>query len=93
MLSPDADAGQAPPVLEADGHRDAVLADVAFHWELDVPVSLSLVTVGSNIRAEADGQTMIDITDEERPLLDGAIALVMEEGTLSTNAVRVTPVF
>ncbi len=44
---------------------------------------------GTRIEASVDGNWLFDVTDTDRPLSRGAIALVIEEGRLGVGAVRV----
>jgi len=68
------------------------LAEADLTWQPDVICHLSLEASGPRIRASVDGQPVFDVTDGDRPLLDGAIALVCEEGRISVGDVRVQPV-
>jgi ADP-ribosylglycohydrolase len=69
-----------------------VLAEQALAWELGQARELSLEVVGTRIRAFADGRALLDVTDSERPLEGGAIALICEEGRMAVGPVRVEPV-
>jgi hypothetical protein len=42
--------------------------------------------------ASVDGTELFDVTDDNRPLTEGGVALVVEDGCLSADAVRVCPV-
>lgn len=65
-----------------------ILAEVAFPVELEVPVALSISARGDTIVANADG---VVLTAQDGTFEDGAIGLVVHEGALSTETVRVRP--
>jgi ADP-ribosylglycohydrolase len=68
-----------------------VLAETNFAWEAEKTYLLALETFENRIHAEVDGAVFFDIVDTG-PLLDGgAIALVVDEGCLSSNAVSIRP--
>jgi ADP-ribosylglycohydrolase len=68
-----------------------VLAEVSFAWETGKTYVLALETTENRIRAEVDGQVFFDILDTGPFLDSGAIALVVDEGCMSSNAVSVKP--
>jgi hypothetical protein len=70
---------------------DTVLAARALPWQLGVPYNLQLQVNGNRLRASVDGVPLFDVQDNDRPLSDGAIALVIEEGRMATEAVTVGP--
>jgi hypothetical protein len=80
--------GFARLVKRLDG--ETVLAEAAFDWSFGAPIGFSLSVVGPNLLARLDGQTIFEIEDETRPLLEGGIALVLTEGRLDADEVRVT---
>jgi ADP-ribosylglycohydrolase len=73
-----------------DGYQ--VLGETAFHWEFGKTYQLAIETDGSRVQAWVDGFALFDISDADRPLLSGAIALVVDEGRSATRAVRVHPI-
>jgi hypothetical protein len=83
------DDGKARLVKALDGNT--VLAETAFPWEVRRSYTLSLVVVGNRIEARIDGKTVFDITDQDRPLTGGALALICEEGCLSSGTVSLRP--
>jgi hypothetical protein len=68
-----------------------VLAETDFAWEAGKTYLLALETAGNRICAGVNGDPFFDILDTG-PILDGgAIALVVDEGCLSSNAVSIKP--
>ena len=72
-----------------DGERE--LARVPFHWQGGRTYKLRLEVDAAHLRAFVDDRMLFDLEDADRPLVSGAIALVCEEGTLSAEAVIVSP--
>ncbi len=68
-----------------------VLAEADFPWAYDEPHDLSLTVTVARIQAAVDGQSYFDVTDADRPLLGGAVALICEEGRLESAAVTANP--
>ena len=81
--------GGARLVKALDGY--AVLAEADFPWQFDVTYQLSLEVRGDRLRASIDGEEIFDVRDDDRPLLDGGVALVCEEGRAESEVVRVRP--
>ncbi len=81
--------GRARLVKALDG--EAVLAEVAFSWHFDVTYELGLKVRGNRLYASIDGEETFDVEDDDRPLTDGAVALVCEEGRAESEVVRVRP--
>jgi hypothetical protein len=81
--------GCARLVKVLDG--EAVLAEAEFSWDFDVTYELSLEARGDRLRASIDGEEIFDVRDDDRPLLDGGVALVCEEGRAESEVVRVRP--
>jgi hypothetical protein len=69
----------------------SVLAESPFAWELDKPYRLTLTVKGDRITGEIDGQQVADVRDEDDPLESGGVALIVTEGTIGSEAVRVQP--
>lgn len=65
-----------------------VLAETAFALELEKPVAVSVTVRGRRIEAEADGAAL---TADDAAFADGGIGLLVHEGALSTQSVRVGP--
>ena len=71
---------------------DTVLAETDFDWHFGATYDLALQVVGNRIVAGINGQTLFEVTDADRPLLDGGIGLVCEAGRSATEVVSVEPV-
>ena len=69
-----------------------VLAVAPFPVERDRPYELALELRDKRVIASVDGTELFDVTDDDRPLTEGGVALVVEDGCLSADAVRVCPV-
>jgi ADP-ribosylglycohydrolase len=70
---------------------ETILAETAFPWELGRPYALRLTLTGPRLRASVAGQPLFDLTDSASPLLEGALALLCEEGRLATESVTIEP--
>jgi hypothetical protein len=83
------DAEETVRLIKAlDG--ETVLAEADFPWTYDEHYDLRLRVSGNRIKAWIDDQPLFEITDDDRPLLTGAIALVCEEGRVDVTNVRVS---
>ena len=71
---------------------DFVLDEVGLEVAFGRAYTLSLRATGPRLQAWVDGKRLFDIEDSNQPLTEGAIGLVCQEGTISTNAVGVRPV-
>jgi ADP-ribosylglycohydrolase len=76
-------------VKALDGNR--VLAEADFPWRFGATYQLVLMVAGDRMRGWVDDQLVFDVTDTDRPLTGGAIALLAEEGRTATQAVSVQP--
>lgn len=84
--------GQGPTIrlIKAlDG--DQILAEAAYEWQLGDGYELSLALQGNKIEAFVNGELLFGVEDNERPLQDGAIALVCAEGRTASEEVRIRP--
>jgi len=70
---------------------ETVLAETAFPWTFGGTYDLSLQVVGAHIQAAIDGAVLFDLEDTNQPLEGGGVALIVSEGRLSADAVRVRP--
>lgn len=77
--------------LRKERHVSSVLARRPFDWEAGRRYRLFLRARGPHISGGVDGTTLADVVDPHRPLLEGGIALLCEEGRTATTAVRVRP--
>ena len=67
------------------------LAEIPLEWSVFEPRTFQLEAHGSRLRAWMDGRLVFDLIDPE-PLTGGGVGLVIEEGTVSCDAVHVGPV-
>lgn len=68
-----------------------VLAEADFPWQLDVTYDLALRVVGHRLEASVDDHRLFSVEDSDRPLLEGGVALVVEEGLMVSTEMRVQP--
>ncbi|MFN8486068.1 MAG: ADP-ribosylglycohydrolase family protein [Caldilineaceae bacterium] len=68
---------------------DTVLGEKALDWLFGETHALQLQVIGQHIKASVDGRLVFEVEDQARPLLNGGIALVCEEGRMASNAVTV----
>jgi ADP-ribosylglycohydrolase len=74
-------------------HDETILAENHFAWEMDRPYALELRLHDTEIRASVDGKEVFSVHDlAGLPLRGGAVGLVVDTGSISTQAVRVSPV-
>ena len=64
-----------------------VLAETPYHWNWSERYRFNLEVSGSSITGSINGTELVRFTDTEKPLLDGGIALVCEEGLIMTDEV------
>ncbi len=79
--------GKARLVKALDG--ETVLAEVNYKWQLGKAYDLILEVSGKRIIGSINGKMLFDLRDDDRPLQEGAIALVITEGRAATEAVMV----
>jgi ADP-ribosylglycohydrolase len=73
-------------------HREMVLAEQKFSWELDQPYELVLRVKDGRVGATIDGETLFDLDDRSAEALKGGgVALIVDTGSIATDAVRVIP--
>ena len=73
-------------------NAESVLAESDFAWVLEHTYQLTLEVYGSRLRISVDGQLVFEVVDTTSPLLNGAIALVVEDGCFAGHSVVVRPV-
>jgi hypothetical protein len=71
-----------------DGER--TLAEASFPVEYGTPHLLGLSVTGSSVRASVDDRALFAVEDGDRPLGGGAVALVCEEGWMTSEYARVS---
>jgi ADP-ribosylglycohydrolase len=82
--------GKARLVKALDG--ETVLAETDFTLEADHIYDLTLEVKGTHLSGWIDGQHIFDVEDTERPLDGGAVALICQEGRMSTDSISVKPI-
>jgi hypothetical protein len=70
---------------------ETVLGEAPFAWLDGRAYRLRLEARGPHLRALVDGEPLFEATDDADPLLGGGVALIVEEGWLSSGPVRVSP--
>ena len=76
-------------VLRKTGPETRTLAQVPLNWTPGQPQLLRLEVLGSSISGFVNGTLVLSADDRQAPLLCGGVALVVEEGWLSSKEVRV----
>jgi hypothetical protein len=82
--------GKARLVKALDG--ETTLAETDFALEPDHSYELKLEVRGARRRGWIEGEQVFDVEDTDRPLEGGAVALICQEGRLSTDRVSVKPI-
>jgi hypothetical protein len=67
-----------------------MLAEVPYKWNWSERYQFKVGVTGPTITGSINGVELIRHTDHEKPLLNGTIALVCEEGLIMTDEVMVT---
>jgi ADP-ribosylglycohydrolase len=72
-------------------HDETVLASERFSWRLDQKYVVELQVENNEIQAFVDGRKILGIRDTQQlPLTGGGVGLVVDTGSISTQAVHVT---
>lgn len=69
--------------------EETLLASVPYNWTLGDAITLKLEASGPKFRGYANNELLIEAEDKALP--EGAIALLVTEGRMATEEVRVTP--
>lgn len=73
-------------------HEETVLAKASFPWEIDRSYALEMRLHGTEIQAFIDGKEVFSVRDEDKlRLRGGAVALVVDTGSISAQAVHISP--
>jgi hypothetical protein len=68
-----------------------VLAEAVFAWEFGRAYVISLRVEGSHLVGGVDGRELFDLDDRGTPLSCGGVALLCEEGCVSSPGVEIRP--
>ena len=85
-----APGGKLQLIKQLDGLL--VLAETECAWQFGETYTLTLSVVGPRLAASLNDEPVFDVVDTDRPLLGGAVALLVEAGRTSTQRVTVRPV-
>lgn len=86
-----------PGKLKLMKSRDGIheLAEIAFAWDFDETheLAIEVQTVEGEVRLKGfiDGESVINITDSHKPLVEGAIGIVLTEGRARVPSVSIQP--
>jgi hypothetical protein len=72
-------------------HCEQLTAFLNFRFERERPYTLALEVDGGAVRAYIDGELLIEDHDPLEPLMEGAVGLVVEEGRMTVEWVKVEP--
>lgn len=81
--------GSAKLIKALDG--DKILAECPFPWTFGAVHEFALSIIRNRIEAAIDGKQLFVVEDLELPLDGGAVALLIEEGRIMCDEVRVSP--
>lgn len=82
--------GKARLVKVLDGEK--ILDEADFSWEFYKPTRICLQVEGNHLRGWLNEELIFDRRDNEPLLYGGGIALVCEEGCMSSGPVQIRPV-
>ena len=72
-----------------DGEQ--VLASKPYSWDFGTTYQMSLQAKGNRLQGWVNGELVLDVVDNHQPLLDGAAALICNEGRSATQSVSIQP--
>jgi ADP-ribosylglycohydrolase len=74
-------------------HDETILAEDGFAWELDQRYAVELCLHDAEIRALVDGVELFSVRDNDKLRLEGgAVGLVVDTGSIATQAVHISPI-
>jgi ADP-ribosylglycohydrolase len=69
-----------------------ILAEKEFIWKISHPYTLKMRLSNNQIMAWVNGELFSDVLDKKNPLLSGGVAYVVEQGLITSLAMRVNPI-
>jgi len=72
---------------------ELVLTEAPFSWELGETHHLALQVEGNHLAGFLNGEKVLEYQDDLRPLTAGGVALILTEGRMATQEVKVSPAF
>jgi ADP-ribosylglycohydrolase len=76
-------------IVRVRDDETTILATTPFHLTFESKLPMRVVVKGSELRAEVGGTTLVGRDDSDKAFKDGGIGLLISEGALSTNEVRI----
>jgi ADP-ribosylglycohydrolase len=83
--------GTAIQLIKAHDGNITVLAEKDHAWDSFSCQELSLEVAGTRLRGWLNGELMFDVADDNAAWASGSVALLVEDGCLGTDAVKVSP--
>ena len=77
--------------LEKNFNGRTVLAEAPFKWEVDQEYNLRLRVADEHITAWINDKQLFDLEDQDHRIETGGVAILVEEGRIAAEAVRVQP--
>jgi hypothetical protein len=77
-------------IVKARDEKRSIIASSDFHWGVDIEYSFSCSVVGPCIRVEVDG-TVLEAKDLEEAYDSGGTGLLVTNGSLSVEQIKVRP--
>jgi ADP-ribosylglycohydrolase len=71
---------------------DTILGEKDFEWDIHSTYTLKMQVAGNRMKAWVDGDLLFDIADEEKPLVDGGVAFVVDQGHIASQSMTVKPI-
>ena len=71
---------------------DTTLGENEFEWDVHSSYTLKIQVSGNRIKAWVDDQLQFDVLDEDKPMLSGGVAYVVDQGHISSQAMIVKPI-
>ena len=82
--------GEVQLVKQLDG-EETVLAAAPLDWQIEHDYPMSLSVMDNHLRARVGDHLLLEAVDNTAPLLDGAMALIVEDGYLRASGIAVKP--